>query len=145
VSDHVNYDKAKWHHDGVFPGALDFFQAHVHIGMMLGWLIDRDFISDSFREDFADSIAAFKRREMTGPQVLEQACGCLNSEMLDDDGNDFVGDYYNRQGASYFHDFEEILSAGLPSCYHVEDNWANYELLKARIDMRYDRWLRGER
>jgi hypothetical protein len=143
--DITNYDKAEWHYEGSFPEDLDFFQAHIHTGMFLGWLIERGMISDRFRESSAEILQAFENREMTGSQVYEQACGCLSSDMLNEKGNDFAGDYYLRRGANFFNDFDGILGAGLPSCYHVEDTWENYELIRGRIDVRYGRWLEGGR
>ena len=37
-------------------------------------------------------------------------------------------------------DYEEVLGKGLPSLYHVEDTWENYERLRERIDSRYAAW-----
>jgi hypothetical protein len=143
--DSISYDKAEWHYEGEFPEDLDFFQAHDHTGMFLGWLIDSDMISESFHQELADQITAFRARKMTGPQVFEQACGCLDSEMLSDLGNAFTSDFYLRRGANYVGDFNLILGTKYDSSYHVEDSWENYQVITAKITERFERWQRGER
>jgi hypothetical protein len=36
------------------------------------------------------------------------------------------------------------MVGALPSQYHVEDTWENYEKLKARIDERFAEWQAGK-
>ena len=57
------YDKAKWHFGGDFPQELDDFQGYVHTGMFLGWLIDKDLVSDEFKADHSVEIEQFKKKE----------------------------------------------------------------------------------
>ena len=36
------------------------------------------------------------------------------------------------------HDFQTMLAVGLPTDYHVEDTWTNYDRLAARITDRFN-------
>ena len=130
------YDKAKWHYEGDFPPDLDTRQAFIHTGMFAGWLMDHDMIA----EDFAPEAERFKRREITGPQSYEIWDGGLDEDMLTVEGNQFAKDYYDDTKGKYLDDYAEILAQGLPSFYHVQATWENYEKIKHRIDQRYNAW-----
>jgi hypothetical protein len=133
------YDKAKYHSDGDFPKGLPHRQAFVHTGMFVGWLIDHDMIDKGFLEE----TEGFKERKVTGAQVYKAWDGCLNSDMLTEEGNAFAKYYYNGEdghGGPYFEDYEASLVGDLPSLYHVKDTWENYGTIKKRIDERYEAW-----
>jgi hypothetical protein len=68
----VVYDKAKWHYEGKWPAGLPEYQAYVHTGMFLGWVIDHKLYSEEFEEDCQDDIKAFEKRKLTGPQVYKR-------------------------------------------------------------------------
>jgi len=136
----VVYDKAKYHYDGDYPDDLPIEQAFVHTGMFLGWIIDHDLYSDEFSKDSAQEIRAFKGRDMSGPQVYASWDGCLIDDMLNEEGNRFATAYFDFDHGDYLTDYEEILAADLPSTYHVQDTWENYETLKRKIDERYRQW-----
>ncbi len=135
------YDKAEYHYDGEYPENLPEEQAFVHTGMFLGWILDNDLHSVDFWQDSAGYIASFKAREMTGAQVYEYACdGVLLDEELSEDGNAFAHDYFDFGREQYLKDYDELLARGLPSIYHVEDTWNNYEKIARRISSRYREW-----
>jgi hypothetical protein len=82
---------------------------------------------------------------MTGREFLMQECDeklvdfCLNKE-----GNAFAQAYYERDGpGGYVSDYAELFVADLPSLYHVEDAWANYDRLAAVLDQRFAEWRRA--
>jgi hypothetical protein len=135
------YDKAKYHYDGDFPKGLPRKQAFVHSGMFLGWLIEHDMIA----KDFLDETQGFKERRITGAQVYQAWDGCLTSDVLTDEGNAFSAYYYNGpegKGGAYFEDYGAALAGDLPSLYHVEDTWQNYEKMAAVITSRFEGWKR---
>jgi hypothetical protein len=137
------YDKAKYHYAGNYPEDLPEEQAFVHTGMFLGWILDHDLHDSDFWQDVARYVASFKSREMTGAQVYEYACdGVLLDEMLNAKGNSFAHDYFDFERGKYLQDYEELLVGGLPSTYHVEDTWENYEIIARRISSRYAEWKR---
>ncbi len=143
MSQTVVYDKVKYHYEGDFPQDLDRHQGCVHIGMFLGWLCDKHFISAEMKEDFPAEIDQFLERKITGPHLLRITSGALVSDMLSEEGNAFTEAYFNRNGGKYLDDYADALGGGIESLYHVEDTWRNYELLKERIDARHLSWERG--
>jgi hypothetical protein len=143
MSDPYVYDKAKYHYGGDFPEGLPDDQAFVHTGLYLGWIIDRDLYSDQFREDSAEAITRFKAREITGPEVYESWDGCLIDFMLNDEGNAFSREYFDFDSGRYLADYEEMLCGALPTMYHVDNTWENYDRLRPRLDQRYDEWRRS--
>lgn len=134
------YDKAKYHYYGDFPKKLSWGQAYVHTGMYLGWVIDNDLYSEDFKKESNDLIQAFKERKKTGTQIYMLWDGTLASDMLNNEGNSFSIIYYEKH---YFKDYA-ILFKKLPSAYHVEDNWKNYDRLKKVIDKQYKRWKKSK-
>ncbi|SOD03386.1 hypothetical protein SAMN05216486_1126 [bacterium JGI 053] len=144
MSNPIVYDKAKYHYGGDYPEGLADEQAFVHTGLYLGWIIDHGLHSDFLAEE-PELIERFKAREITGPQVYEAWDGCLIDDMLSDEGNAFSKDYFDFERGRYLADYEELLAGGLPSLYHVQDTWANYDRLKARVDERYAVWKRRAR
>ena len=135
------YDKAKWHFGGDFPTDLDDFQGYVHTGMFLGWLIDKDLISDDFKENNKTEIQEFRNRKMTGSQVFEKCCdGVLMIEDINELGNRFSLSYFDFQTGQYLTDYENALLKGKPSLYNVDDTWDNYAVIKLFIEKRFADW-----
>jgi hypothetical protein len=142
-TNHMAYDKAKWHYGGDFPADLPEEQAFVHTGMFLGWLIDRNLVSDQFHKDFADEIEKFHKRETSGPRIFQLCDGVFDEEMLSEPGNQFTREYYGNNDGGYgqfLEDYDELLADDLDSTYHVEDTLDNYNMLKDQIDLRYAEW-----
>jgi hypothetical protein len=136
------FDKAKWHYEGEFPGYLDEERAFVHTGMFLGWIIDNKLYSEDFADDFRDEIRSFKSRKMTGSDVYSAADGVFAEEMVNPEGRAFAVAYFDFDKGQYLKDYEKLLSAKLPSMYHVKDTWENYDRLKLQIDKRFAAWRR---
>ncbi|HYF67622.1 MAG TPA: hypothetical protein VD884_05765 [Ohtaekwangia sp.] len=132
------YDNAKTHFLGNFPPNIPIEQAYVHIGIYLGWVIERDLYSEYFEEEASNQIFRFKRREISCTILSEIWDGYLGFELFSTHGNMFT--YYYYGGGLYHSDYQEILVKNLPSIYHVTDSWANYERMKVRIDMRLQDW-----
>lgn len=136
----IVYDKAKYHYEGEYPQDLPDEQAFVHTGMYLGWVIDRNLYSEEFASECPDLIKQFKARQITGSEVYEWWDGCLLNDMLNEEGNAFSQYYFDFERGQFLADYDELLGGDLPSIYHVEDTWENYNKLKARIDQRYEAW-----
>lgn len=136
----VVYDKAKYHYGGEYPEDLPNDQAFVHTGMFLGWLIDAGLTSQDFDRETSEGIRDFRDRKLTGPGVYQEWDGCLVDDMLSEEGNRFAAAYFDFEVGEYLNDYLELLGEDLPSLYHVDDTWENYDLLKARIDQRYRDW-----
>ena len=136
--DKTIYDNAKTHFLGNFPESLPIEQAYVHIGMYLGWIIEKELYSEFFEEEAEIQIFRFRRREISCTILSEIWDGYLGFELFNREGNMFT--YYYYGGGLYRGDYDEILVKSLPSIYHVDDSWENYEKISNRIDMRYSDW-----
>jgi hypothetical protein len=135
------YDKAKYHFGGDFPEELDDFQGYVHTGMFLTWLINNDLLDNEFFEDSQDEIEEVKQRKWTGSQFYEsQMDGVFSIEEVSELGNRFALDYFDFDTGKYLDDYEMTLANELPTLFHVEDNWDNYEAIGKVIDKRFSEW-----
>lgn len=134
------YDHAQEHLGGEFPESLPMEQAYVHIGMYLGWVIESGLYSEYFKEEASTEIFRFKRKEISCTILSELWSGYLAFEFLNQTGNNFTLFYYTS--GLYRHDYEEVLGRTLPSIYYVDDTWPNYDKLKARINERYQEWVK---
>lgn len=142
MSEPVVFDKAKWHSDGEFPEDLDEGQAFVHTGLFLGWIIDNDLLSKEFADDLDNEIQQFKARKLTGPGVYQACDGVFMDDMLNEVGLAFTTKYFDFENGKFVHDYESLFP-GLPSMYHVQDTWENYNKLKSVIDKRFAAWKKN--
>lgn len=133
------YDKATQHFlTGGFPDNLPIEQAHVHIGMYMGWIIDAELYSEYFEEESDTQIYRFKRREISPALLSGTWNGYLASELFTEEGNMFT--YYYYGGGLFKKDYFKLLAQELPSIYHVKDSWENYDLISKKITERYQNW-----
>jgi predicted helicase len=49
----------------------------------------------------------------------------------------FTADYYGKE------DYKENLAKDLPTIYHVEDNWENYEKISRQLTECYQGWKKA--
>jgi hypothetical protein len=136
-------DQAEWHYGGDFPNDLPPENGGTHIGMYLAWIIQRDLGSAVLRKYARDSLPLLRERKITGCKLLfteldEKFFGSLLTKV----GKDFTRDYYETN--CYIDDYEAVLGGTLPTLYHVEDSWDNYDKLAPIIDQRFSRWKQGE-
>jgi hypothetical protein len=139
-----NIDRADWHYGGQgFPSELPPENGGTHIGMYLAWIIQRDLGSAVLRKTARDSLPLLQARKITGRELLfteldEKFFGSLLTKV----GKEFTRDYYET--GCYVDDYDEVLGGKLPTLYHVEDSWTNYDKLAPVIDGRFTRWQKGE-
>ena len=135
------YDQAKWHFEGDYPEDLDQYQAYVHTGLYLGWLVDNHLVSEEFLEENKENVEQFKTRKATGPKLFQYACdGVLLLNDLNETGNRFSMEYFSFETGEYLDDYNIVLAGDLPSQYHVADSWENYNKLKPILDKRFLAW-----
>ncbi len=138
------YDRADWHYQGDYPNDLPPQNGGTHIGLFFAWLIHHQMESESLAMAYSPELDAIRARLLTGREfVASQRNGELTSSDLSDSGNDFARDYFGSD--RYFQDYADTLVGALPSLYHVDDSWANYDLMAACIDARYAVWLEEHR
>jgi hypothetical protein len=144
MSSSIVYDKAKYHQATVMASDLDAVQTEVHTAFFLGWLLDNGLTSDDFNRDCPELIAQYKAREIDALRVYESWDCCLVDDMLSDTGNAFAQAYFDFDRGQYMADYRELLVRGLPSEFHVPYSWENYEIIRKRIDKRFQEWQRGD-
>jgi len=139
----MSYDRANFDYS-TEADPLPKGHAATHIGMFLAWAVMNGLESDSHRQHSAEALAKLRRREITGRQFFEAAGNERFSEQdLSDEGNEFAQYYYTDeagQRGAYFADYKRVLTAGLPSFWHVADNWDNYEKIAPVITRSYEEW-----
>jgi hypothetical protein len=140
----MKYDDASWHYGGDFPDDLPEEAAATHIGMFLAWAITNDLAGELHLGDSQDSIQKVKNRSMTGREFLLKECDeKFTDEDLNEEGNLFAQYYYEGEDdhyGKYLADYEETLLSGLPSMYHVDDTWENFDKIESPISKSYQEW-----
>lgn len=133
------YDKAKWHYEGDFPKELEQYHGFIHIGYYLTWLVDNNLFDHHNNLIAITEIQKIKNRTIKGTQFLKEFLdGVLIDEDLTAIGNEFS--YYYYEKGTYFDDYFEVLCEDLPTIYHIQDSWENYNKIKPIIDKRYNDW-----
>lgn len=132
------YDNAKNHFLGNFPESLPIEQAYVHIGIYLGWIINKGLYSEYFEEEAETEIYRFKNRQIVCTILSEIWDGYLGYELFSEEGNLFT--YYYYGGGLYKKDYENVLCEDLPSIYHVKDTWENFDKISLKINQRHKDW-----
>lgn len=132
------YDNAKNHFLGNFPESLPIEQAYVHIGIFLGWMIENELYSEFFEDEAGIQIIRFQRKEICPTILSELWDGYLGHELFSRTGNLFT--YYYYGGGIYRKDYTDVLAKSLPSIYHVQDTWDNYDTMSAKITERFKQW-----
>ena len=139
----MSYDRADFDYS-TEAEPLPKGHAATHIGMFLAWAVMNSLESDSHRAHSAELLGKLRRREITGREFFEAACKERFSERdLNEEGNGFAQYYYvdeAGQRGAYFADYKRVLTAGLPSFWHVADAWTNYDKLAPVITRRYQEW-----
>ena len=140
----MTYDDAAWHHGDGWPKDLPQDASATHSGMYLAWALFAGLGGDHHLVDSPDEFAQLRARKLTPGQYFLAVCdGKLTDEDLDAEGNAFARAYYQQSGASFIADYQEYLAKGLPSEYHVADNWVNFDKLLPVLDRRLANWRRG--
>ncbi len=134
----ASIDRADWHYGNEFPKNLPLESSGTHIGMYLNWIIDSELIGQMHIEGNPEAIEKVKAGKMSGRDFFFEYCdGKFWSDDMNELGNEFTEKYYSNK---YFKDYAEILSINVESIYHVENSRYNYEKIKAKIDMRFQKW-----
>lgn len=140
MNESIIYDDAQRHLPAVEHAGLDAGQADVHTAFFLAWLIDRDFVSATFRTAHRELLKQHRSGDRSAIDIYRAVGRRLSSDMLSDEGNAFAQAYYQSATGQYLQDYAELLVGDLPSDYHVTFSGENRELIQRRIDDRYAVW-----
>jgi len=135
----VKYDDASWHYEGDFPSTLSTKAGGTHIAMFLAWALLSEHGSELHYREYSEYFSDLKNRSVTPGQYLDQYCdGKLLSEDLNKKANTFTAAYY--ESGQYYEDYERVLGKDLPTLYHADDSWQNFEKIGSMLDLRYAQW-----
>lgn len=138
------YDDATWHQGDDFPSDLPPEAAATHSGMFLAWALFTGLGGDHHHIDSPDELEHLHARKLTpGTYFLVVCDGKFTPEDLNAEGNAFTRAYFQHEGATFFTDYHEYVAKGLPSDYHVADNWSSFDKLAPVLDRRLANWRRG--
>ncbi|MEO0612795.1 MAG: hypothetical protein AAFY83_05735 [Pseudomonadota bacterium] len=138
------YDKAKYHLDGDFPSDLDEDNASTHTAFFLNWIVEKNLASEELVSSSKKTIAQIFARETNPIQLYADWDYCLIGDMLSDEGNKFAIKYFDFERGSYLQDYEACFP-GLPSLFHVEPTWDNFDKIKSVMDRRFKEWRQNTR
>lgn len=131
-------DRMDWHYGGNFPEDLPNENGGTHIGIFLAWIINNNLEGDLHKEESAEALEDVRKRKITGRDFLIDQCDeKFWEEDLTEEGFVFAESYYEND---YHEDYEETLIKNLPTTYHVEDTWENYDKIAQIIDKRFREW-----
>ena len=137
----MKYDDASWHYGGDFPKDLPAEAGATHIGMYLSWAILSGLGGSLHIEECPEDLESLQKRTITPGHFLIAACDeKFTDEDLNAEGNAFTKKYFDLKKGQYVPDYEELLAQGLPTAYHIEDCWANFDRLKPILDRRFAEW-----
>ena len=139
----MKFDDASWHHDGDWPEGLDRTHAFTHTGMFLAWLVLNGLAAREFLKEVAREVSSLKSRQITPGRFFEAMDGKFVDDMVGREVLPFVEYYFESGKWPYMDDYHEIVAEGLPTLYHVQDSWENYDKIAPRISESYDAWKRA--
>lgn len=138
----IIFDKAKWHFNNDFPEDLSEYQAYIHTGFFLGWLIKHNLISEELNSECKEGIKDFLEGRITSSQFYKDYLdGVFTSEDVNSNAIDFVCYYFDFEKGYYLKDYEQVLASNLPTLYHVKDTTNSFEKISAIINNRYKEFL----
>jgi hypothetical protein len=135
-----SYDKAKYHYETVEEEGLPREHAANHTMYFFRWLIERDLVSDFFREEGKEPLEEFRKGLRTIHDVYGSWDEVLAGDMLSDEGNGFAMAYFDFDKGAYLKEYEETLIGGYESTWHIPFTEENYQKMKALLDRRFEEW-----
>ena len=139
----MKYDDASWHYGGQFPKDLPNEAGATHTGMFVAWALLTGLAGEIHTEELPEGLEKLRSRSVTPGQFFLETCdGKFTDEDLNDEGNAFAQEYFDFDRGAYMNDHDQLLAKGLPSQYHVEDTWTNFDKLRHVLDKRLDDWRR---
>ena len=139
----MKYDDASWHYGGHFPKDLPDEAGATHTGMFVAWALLTGLAGEIHTEELPEGLEKLRSRSVTPGQFFLEACdGKFTDEDLNDEGNAFAQEYFDFDRGAYMNDYDQLLAKGLPSQYHVQDTWTNFDKLRHVLDKRLDDWRR---
>jgi hypothetical protein len=143
----MKYDDASWHYGGDFPKDLPNEAGATHTGTFVAWALLAGLAGEIHTTESPEDLRDLQSRTVTPGHFFMTRCdGKFSDEDLTDEGNEFAEFYYRLDTPDRFlADYEKTLAKTEPSLYHIEDSWANFDLLKPVFDERLAVWRARKR
>ena len=139
------FDRMDWHYGGDYPSDLPNENGGTHIGFYLTWIIHNNLVGEFHTEESGEELALVKARKLDGREFLMTMCDeKFIDEDLSDEGNAFTQFYYAAEEKGYFDDYERVLKGHLPTTYHIENSWENYDKIAPVISEAYAKWKQAQ-
>jgi len=107
--------------------------------MYLAWVILRGLGGKELVLQSGDTYNWVRSGEVTGRDLLfTKLDGKFFDQLLSPEGKAFTKSYYETNG--YANDYDRVLGGDLPTFYHVQDTWENFEKLSRVLDERFAAW-----
>ncbi|EGX88118.1 hypothetical protein CCM_09254 [Cordyceps militaris CM01] len=124
-------DDAWWHRDFDFP--LD---------------LPREAGGTHHEDMHTEALNKVRARSSTGRDYLYTVCSArIETDDFTEEAQHFVRWYYTpvddieaMRDNFYIRDYQHTLAYGLPSIYHVCDDWVNYDLMEPVLDAAFASW-----
>ncbi len=101
------------------------------------------FARDIYASELQEDLVKLRTPTVTPGEFFLNSCdGKFTDDALTDEGNAFAQEYFDFNTGSYLKDYERILVKKLPSQYHVQDTWTNFDTLRPVLDRRLAEWRR---
>ncbi len=140
----ANIDRADWHYGGNYPPGLPPENGGTHIGMYLAWIVLRDLGSPELIELGGETYSRVQKRQATGRDLLfTELDEKFFDALLNPEAQAFTGAYYESN--EYVNDYDRMLGGDLPSLYHVEDSWENFDKIAPVLDQQLAAWRASRR
>ncbi len=141
-------DHIEWHTDEEYPSDVPTENALNHMGFYWAWAVNKDLVHPQLAQEMTKHLDAIKNREMTGKKCVSEYLGKhLQLSFFNEIGERFTAFYYEDEEEGYgnfIHDYVDTLDIeSLPSMYHAEDGWENYDKLAPVFDRAYDEWFKS--
>jgi hypothetical protein len=137
----MKYDDASWHSGGNFPADLPSEAGATHTGIFLAWALLSGLAGELHETELPEDLEQLRRREITPGSFFLAVCdGKFTDEDLSSEGNAFANHYFDLENGQYLADYDEVLSGGLPSQYHVPDSWEAFDRIRPVLDERLSSW-----
>ena len=121
------------------------------VGLFVAWAIQHGLLDPSRLAEHADLIAAIRRRERRGSELLERALvrGLWDIHLRDEPGLRVfaLGWFHNTGGAFIRDDLIQVFGIrknlyGHPEPALDDDDWQNVEKAAATLDLRFANWIK---
>lgn len=138
-------DRMDWHYGGDFPPGLPNENGGTHIGFYLTWVIQHNLVGEFHQEESGEELALIHARKLDGREFLISMCDeKFTDEDVNSEGYAFTEYYYEAENNGFFDDYERVLMGDLPSIYHVENSWENYDKIAPVITQAYEKWKKTQ-